>query len=83
MVRPLLSVSVSVVALAIAGCNTKAFNESFCASYKTSFVKNCTDACAKNAPRDACASKCAEALPADPTYSSKCGAASAASAASK
>jgi hypothetical protein len=72
MMRRHLSVVLGVLA-ALFGCNSKAFNESFCASYKDSFVRNCTDACAKSAPRDSCAPRCVEALPKDPTFAAKCG----------
>jgi hypothetical protein len=59
--------------VALAACNSKEFNESFCASYKDSFIKSCTDTCAaKSGQRDTCATQCTAALPKDDTWKGRC-----------
>jgi hypothetical protein len=59
--------------LGLVACNAKQFNESFCASYKDSFVKSCTDTCAaKSGQREACQTQCKAALEKDTTFSARC-----------
>ena len=61
---------------AFAGCG-KDFNRGFCTEFKKSFLKSCTDVCTqKSGKATECASRCEEALPEDPTYKKRCGAAS-------
>lgn len=68
----LIAVSAAVL-LGLVACNSKEFNESFCASYKDSFVKSCTDTCAsKSGQREACGTQCKAALPKDTTFSGRC-----------
>jgi hypothetical protein len=70
--------AVLLVAL-LAACGSK--DEKACAQYKDVFLRTCTDTCAKSLDRDVCSTKCAEALPKDATYASKCQAAAASAAA--
>lgn len=74
MMKNLLVLVAAVGAFALVqGCNSKAFNESFCASFKESFVKSCTDTCAeKSGQREVCATKCTEALPQQDAYKGRC-----------
>ncbi|MBK6696916.1 MAG: hypothetical protein IPG50_32740 [Myxococcales bacterium] len=66
-----------VVAGAAVGC--RATEESFCASYKLSYVKRCTESCmqvqvSKSAPQ-ACEAQCTQSLPLDTTWAASCGSA--------
>ena len=72
-----------VVLFGAGGCDKKAFNESFCASYQQSYTKSCVETCTKaGRPVDACSSGCAAALAKDGTYTGRCAGVGAAPAAS-
>ena len=73
MLRRAATVALAFTALAApAACGSKGFDEKTCAQYNSVFVTSCTETCSRSLDRTTCASKCAEALPKDPTYASKC-----------
>ncbi len=69
MVRP---IAAALVALALVACGSKGYDEKSCADYKSTFLRSCTETCSKALDQGTCTPKCAEALPKDPTYASKC-----------
>lgn len=58
------------------GCDRNASQASFCATYKSNFIRRCADSCLtsleKPTARPACEQQCEAVLPTDPTYAASC-----------
>ncbi len=73
-----IAVGIAMTALlTIAGCGacgglSKSFNEGFCPSFKESFLKSCTDTCAKKDTLETCTTRCQEELPKQGMYAKRC-----------